>query len=54
MSPITTRAGRVAGLALGLVLSPMAQASCGASSCNLLNDRFALGNGGLPGWLHAC
>lgn len=50
MSPITTRAGRVAGLVLGLVLSPMAQASCGASSCNLLNDRFALGTWEHPGW----
>ena len=50
MSLIPHRAGRIAGLALGLVLSPLAQASCGASSCNLLNDRFALGTWEHPGW----
>lgn len=31
-------------------LAPFAQASCGASTCNLLNDRFALGTWDHGGW----
>lgn len=41
---------RAALMAGGLALSAAAQASCGASSCNLLNDRFALGTWEHTGW----
>ena len=38
-------------LPLALCLAgPAAQASCGAASCNLLNDRFALGTWEHAGW----
>jgi hypothetical protein len=45
------RFSRAALLATVLCLQAAAvQASCGASSCNLLNDRFALGTWEHPGW----
>jgi len=44
-------AARALGAAATLIaLTPTAQASCGATSCNLLNDRFALGTWEHPGW----
>ncbi len=36
--------------AVCLALSPIAHASCGATSCNLINDRFALGTWDRTGW----
>jgi hypothetical protein len=54
MSLIPTWAGRVAGLVLGLVLSATAQDARASSHWSFLHDRFAPGNGGLPGWPHAC
>lgn len=44
------RTCRSACIAGGLALSAVAHASCGASSCNLLNDRFALGTWEHTGW----
>jgi len=38
------------GLALLALSLPSAHASCGAASCNLLNDRFALGTWDHTGW----
>lgn len=40
----------VALAALGAVGATSADASCGAASCNLLNDRFALGTWDHAGW----
>ena len=40
----------LAAIATVSALSSTAQASCGAASCNLLNDRFALGTWEHPGW----
>jgi hypothetical protein len=37
-------------LAACIAAVPDAHASCGAASCNLLNDRFALGTWDHPGW----
>lgn len=41
---------RALAAAAALALSPLAQASCGAATCNLLNDRFALGTWDHAGW----
>jgi hypothetical protein len=44
------RARAFGAAAAFIVIPPVAQASCGAASCNLLNDRFALGTWDHPGF----
>lgn len=49
----TSKHLRIAGLASAAALSLIAgqaQASCGSATCNLLNDRFALGTWDHTGW----
>ncbi|WP_374568438.1 transporter [Ideonella sp.] len=48
MTPFPIRAAAMA--ALVALSASAAQASCGAASCNLLNDRFALGTWDHAGW----
>ena len=49
-SPVCPGRPRVVAAALVLAFSPLTHASCGAASCNLLNDRFALGTWEREGW----
>jgi hypothetical protein len=51
MQPIACFARpRALAAAISLFCAPLAHASCGAASCNLLNDRFALGTWDHLGW----
>lgn len=50
---MTTNLFTIRALALATLIAlsaPAAEASCGAASCNLLNDRFALGTWDHAGW----
>ena len=50
MSIPTGRRASALGAALLALSVPSAHASCGAATCNLLNDRFALGTWDHTGW----